>query len=283
MAVIELNDDNMFDYPGYIPKDMAENIQREFYRGFLILADADDDMQAGIIWQYHNLESAVDTESVIEWICIRDPDVSDLLFDEYTSRIQDKNVKRSRFVIPVKNSSIEKEAFKNAGFTARLTEGDNVIVSLSELFELPVMKSRKVPDNIGTLNEQTLRKFRKGIEQCIVHGRRGLCEDLSYLPMSWFEVDVSCYSKDEDNISGFLLLHKLPSGILSVQLFVGLKKNAQQDLLGMMRKFIINMEENYPPETKILLNRHTEETLKLTEKLLPRGFGRPVYAGMREE
>lgn len=283
MNVIELNEDNMFAYPKYIPADIAENIQREFYRGLLIFPDEEDEMLAGIIWKYHNLENRAETESMIEWICIKDPGVSELLVDVYTSRIQEYDVQRSRFVIPVKNSQFEKAALKKAGFTARLTEGDNIIVSLSELLALPIMKSRKIPNNIGSIRDLTLRNFRKGIEQCINHGKTGLCEDLSMLPMSWFEEDVSCYSQEDGKVSGFLLFHKLPSGILSIQLMIGLAKTVQQDLIGMMRKFIINMEENYAPETKILLNRHTDAALKLTEKLLPRGFGIPVYAGMREE
>ena len=190
---------------------------------------------------------------------------------------------RSHFVIPVKGYKNEKEALKAAGFSAKLSEGDNIIVKLSELSAMPIMKSRKVPHNIGTISELTLRKFRKGISKAISRGRKGLCEDLSYLSMGWFEGDVSCYSMDEDEISGFLLFHKLPSEMLSIQLMVGLDNNYDKNLLGMVRKFIVSMEEKYPPETKIVLNRHNSASLQLAEKLLPRGFGIPVYAGNREE
>ncbi len=284
MQIIELNDENISEYTQYVGEDMAENLERTFYRGFLVMSDAGDDMLSGIIWEYHNYDEDTDTESFIEWIKINDPEAADTLFDEYTKRIKAEAVVKSHFVIPVKDRKVEKEALKKAGFTARLTEGDNIIVELSELSALPIMKSRAVPPNISVISDLTLRKFRKGIYQCVTKGKKGLCQDLSFLQMSWFDADVSCYAKgEEDTITGFFLFHKLPSGMMSIQLMIGLDKNAQQNLLGMIRKFIISMEENYPPETKILLNRHTQASLQLTEKLLPRGFGIPVYAGVREE
>ena len=202
------------------------------------------------------------------------------LYNDKQFSLIDKYRKVAIFLSGYKN---EKEALKAAGFSAKLSEGDNIIVKLSELSAMPIMKSRKIPHNIGTISELTLRKFRKGISKAISRGRKGLCEDLSYLSMGWFEGDVSCYSMDEDEISGFLLFHKLPSEMLSIQLMIGLDNNYDKNLLGMVRKFIVSMEEKYPPETKIVLNRHNSASLQLAEKLLPRGFGIPVYAGNREE
>lgn len=283
MSIIELDADNVVEYIPFMGEDMAENIQREFYRGIVIPSDTADGIAAGMVWEYRNFEEDADTESVIEWIRIFDMEATDTLFDAYHEKIKSEGAVRSHFVIPVKGYKNEKEALKAAGFSAKLSEGDNIIVKLSELSAMPIMKSRKVPHNIGTISELTLRKFRKGISKAISRGRKGLCEDLSYLSMGWFEGDVSCYSMDDDEISGFLLFHKLPSEMLSIQLMIGLDNNYDKNLLGMVRKFIVSMEEKYPPETKIVLNRHNSASLQLAEKLLPRGFGIPVYAGNREE
>ncbi len=283
MTIIELNGINASIYASYMGEDMAENLGREFYRGFVVKSDEDGSFAAGVVWEYRNVGDEESTESVIKWIRIADADAAEPLFQAYSEKIREYPVVRSRFVIPVKDGKTEREALKKAGFTAKLTEGDSIIVSLAELLKMPLAKKRKLPEQIGTINELTLRSFKRGITKCVMAGKKGLCEDLIYLPMSWFEADVSCFAKKEDLICGYLLFHKLPSGMISIQLMVALGEDYQQNLIGMMRKFIFAMEENYPTDTKILLNRHNQASLQLTEKLLPRGFGIPVYAGEREE
>jgi hypothetical protein len=129
-----------------------------------------------------------------------------------------------------------------------------------------------------------VRQFRGGINRCVDLGKRGLCEDMEYLPISAFEQDVSTCSLDENGeVDGLLLFHKLPSGILSIQLMIYMGKDVANGLPGMMRLFVNKMEEKYEPDTQIILNRHNEASLLLSEKLLPRGFGIPVYAGSRTE
>ena len=133
------------------------------------------------------------------------------------------------------------------------------------------------------MNQLSLRTFRKGISKCIDKGRFGLCEDLSELGIAWFEDTVSCVSTVEGIINGFFLFHKRPSGVLAVQLLICLDKSFKTTLPLMMKQFVVAMEENYPPDTLIELDRHNEQSMLLTERLLPRGFGIPIYAGSREE
>lgn len=266
-----------------ITEDMAENLGREFYHGLAAMSDTEDSFLAGIVWEYLNLEGELDTESRIEWLKVKNPEAEEALFQAYKDAIRTVKAVRSSVVIQADDSENEKEALKNAGFKVKLTEGDYIIVSLSEFSNLPFMKSRKVPDNIGALSQLSLRQFRKGIAKCVGIGRKGICEDLTYLNMSFFESDVSCYAKTDDVVSGLFLFHMLPSGMLSMQLMVGMDKDAQENLLGMMRQFVISMEEKYSSDTKILMKRHNQATLLLSEKLFPRSFGIPVYEGSREE
>ena len=284
MTIIEISGINAFMYAPYMGEDMAENLNREFYRGIAVVSDEDYSFAAGIVWEYRNVEGdAKNTESVIRWIRIVNPVAEEALFRAYSEKIKVYRPTHSHFVIPVKEGKAEKEALKRAGFTAKLTEGDNVIVSLSELLKMPLAQKRKIPEQIGAIKELSFRAFKRGITKCTLAGRKGLCEDLIYLPMTWFETDVSCYIKKEGLTHGFLLFHKLPSGMLSIQLMYAMGDNPQQNLIGMIRRFIFTMEEKYPADTKILLNRHNQVSLQLTEKLLPRGFGIPVYAGERVE
>ncbi len=283
MEIIDLNEENIREFVSEIGEDVAENISRDYYRGIIVTSEDGKKMAAGVIWQYRNLTEERDTESVIEWIRVCDTVAAGALFDAYSERVAKENTVRTHVVIPVKDSSNETQALQDAGFKVRLTEGDNIVVSLSELSTLAVMKSRKVPDYIHPLNTLVLRRFRRGVEQCVSIGQTGLCEDLDLLPMTWFDPDISFYAEKDGKICGFLLFHVMPSGMIAIQLMVGWGKDFQQTILGMIRKFIITMEENYSPDTKIQMNRRNQASLLLAEKLLPRGFGIPVYAGGREE
>ena len=278
--IIELDDSNIEIFEDYIGADIAEIITRAFYKG--IIASEDFMVKGGMLWNYKMVEK--DCVSVIEWFKASDVNVAEELFSYYREAIKEMEVKRSDIVVPATKDKTEKEILKQVGFTVRLSESDNIIVTLSELSSMPLMKDKKIPKGVTTLGEIMVRQYKNGVARCVAVNKKGLCEDLSLLPVSFFEPDVSvCYINKDGEIMGFLLFHMLPSGMLSIQLMVCLDKDAGVVLPGMMRKFVSAMEENYPPDTKILLNRHNEAALLLSEKLLPRSFGIPVYAGSKNE
>lgn len=283
MTVIELDQDNADTFAYYVGEDMAENLEREFYRGVLVLSDDEEELLAGMVWQYLNFEEEKDTQSEIEWIKVSQASAAEEMFALYTTSIAKEGAKKSSFVIPVIDNDKEIAALKAAGFREILTEGDDIVVDLATLSSLPIMKNRRIPDGIGSLSEVTLRKYRKVISKCISYGRKGVCEDLSYLSMDWFDQEISSYCERDDAISGLLLFHRHPSGIFSLQLMVALHKNSQQDLIGMVKNSIMIMQSSYPPDTKVLLDRHNKAALLLAVKLLPKGFGVPVYSGSRDE
>ena len=128
-----------------------------------------------------------------------------------------------------------------------------------------------------------IRTFRRGITRSICEGRYGLCEDLESLGVRWFEDEVSSISIEDEAINGMFLFHLRPSGIVAVQLLVCLDNSYKKTLPNLMCQFILAMEGKYGPDTMIELDRHNEQSLLLSEKLLPRGFGIPVYEGSREE
>lgn len=280
MNVIELDDGNIDFFEKYIGADIAENIKRPFYRGLIAMDDSA--IKGGMIWNYKN--TAGDLISAIEWFKASDSMASEALFFYYQEMIKEMDVVRSDIVVPATKGRAEKEILKQAGFSVRLTESDNIIATLSELSDMSLMKDRKIPKGVTTLGEATVSQYKKGIAKCAAAGKKGLCEDIVYLPVSFFSPDVSiCYIDKDGEITGFLLFHLLPSGMFSIQLMVCLDADVGVVLPGMMRKFVTAMEEKYPPDTKVLLNRHTEASLLLSEKFLPRDFGIPVYTGSRKE
>ena len=115
---------------------------------------------------------------------------------------------------------------------------------------------------------------------------KGNCEDISYLPRNYFDSDLSCYYEEQDSIQGMLLFHKTPSGHLELALLRAMPKKSKempQILLQLMAYCAGQMESLYPGDAIVAVNRHDQSSLLLTEKLFPRGFGRPVYSGSRKE
>ena len=281
MQIRVLSPEVISQYTDYIGHDMAENIGRPYYRG--LVATEGDEKRAGLVWEYKDIEREAQNRSCIEFFRSSDAEASKLILAEYREMITEYGVKSSSAVIPVKNAKEEKAALKEAGFSMRLSESDDILVSLSELSAMPLTKKYTVSEEIQPIRQITVRKFKRGIAECVERDRKGVCEDLSYLPMGWFDMDVSCCYETDDTIKGFLLFHKLPSGILSIQLMLCIDEDPGKVIPGMMRFFISACEEIYSPDQKIRLNRHNEASFHLTEYFLPRGFGIPVYAGSRKE
>ena len=282
MAITEINQDNAWDYAGIIGDDMADNMSRYYFRGLLIL-DVSGDLCAGIIWELENLESSEPTFSRIKWFKAVDAENAGELFEAYKQRIEQDEVKKSFFVIPVDIGGVEKKILKDNGFSVRLTEGDDIVVSLEELTRIPIIRKTNPMRNIEPLNSMTIRQFRSIMAKCVAIGKKGVCEDLQYLSMTFFEPDVSCFVQGEKDVTGIMLFHKKPSGIISIALMVAFDKDFSKTIPGMMRFFVDKMQEKYSLETKVHFNRHNEISFLLSEKLLPRGFGTPVYTGEREE
>jgi hypothetical protein len=282
--IIDINEDNLELYSAYLGEDLAENIGRSYYRGLVAVGDGGP--QSGMVWLLKHLDEEADTESNIIWVRSEDNDAFDEMMEAYSERARSEDVVRSHVFIPVKGGKEMKAMLIKKGFDMRLSESDVVVVKLSELSEMPLMKKLKkvpIPESIAPLNSLTLRTFRKGVSKCVMNGKYGLCEDLSELGIYWFEDEVSCVSSDDNGINGFFLFHLRPSGVMAVQLLVCLDNTFKTTLPFMMRQFVTAVEEKYGPDTLVELDRHNEQSLLLTEKLLPRGFGIPIYAGGRNE
>jgi hypothetical protein len=114
-------------------------------------------------------------------------------------------------------------------------------------------------------------------------GRYGVCDDLSYLPMSYFDLEVSSYFEKNDEIQGMQLYHRTPSGNLEIKLLIAWGKDFKKIFAKLFKRTLISAIEIYPDDTKVILNRHNEAAILLTEKLFPRSLGCPVYTGERKE
>ncbi|MCR5404957.1 MAG: hypothetical protein K6E91_14230 [Butyrivibrio sp.] len=133
------------------------------------------------------------------------------------------------------------------------------------------------------MEELTARQFRKTIQKCIDFGRKGLLEDIDYLSMKWYDTAISSCVLSNGDIMGLLLFKRHALGMISLKLIAGFGQGAQLNIAAMMKASVIRASEEYSPETKVVLRRHTDATILLTEKLFPTTIGYPVYRGERAE
>ncbi len=281
METIKITEDNLEEYAAYLDPDVAECIGREYYRGIAIHEDEDEPPRGTLIWELKNVEDEIATESELFYYSADSEDDGRQLFEAYAEEAEENEVERSFFELPEEKKK-EKGLFEEQGFATRETEGMDLYVTVGELSEIPFTK-KKVPSYITGISELMVRQFRKGITNCIFHGRKGILEDLEFLPMSWYDEDVSCCVQTDGRVTGFLLVNKRASGILVVDFLFALEPDARANLVSMIRFSVQAAAQKYPPETKVLIKRHNEMTHAVAKKLFPDKKGAPVLAGERRE
>ncbi len=280
MNIIDITEDNIDEYTGYIDPDMEENIGRDYFRGLLVLDEKDEQPVAALIWEYINLEEEdEDTESRIVWIRMDNKAAGEILMDAYTRETANEDVKRSFYKLPVKLKN-EFSLLENAGFSAKETENTVINVTLSELSKLPMVKG-SAPEYIMPINEVAISQFRKGIAKCAADKRKGILDDLEFLPMNWFDMDVSCCVNINDKVSGFLLVNKTASEKIIVDLFFAYEPDAGSNLLHMMNYSVNTALAKYPGDTIVKLHIHNEMSTALVKKLFPNKKGKPCMVGER--
>ena len=285
MNIIILDEDNIEEYKEYINPDIAENIGRPFFRG--IIVHEEDDPVAGMIWEVKNSMQDAEKVSNIHWLridkCRNEEGVVKALFDNYVSMIREDEVIRSDYSLSARMSEVEKKVLEENGFTVKLMEGDVIKARLSEISELQFFKNAKISDIVQPLRNMTQRGFNAAARQFHAAGHYGICEDLPYLPRSYFENDISCYVEENDEVEGMFLFHLNPSGGLVIVLMAVIGGDYKKILPLMIKKSMTSMTDYYSPDTEIWIDRHDYASLAISEKLFPRGFGVPVYIGSRDE
>ena len=281
MEVIMLTEDNVAGFESYLTEDVAENIGRTYYRGLVVTED--DTPVAGMIWELKNVINEENVESHIKWLKIEREDAADPMFEKYGQMAMETSVKKTTVSLPARTGKTEKAILKNKGFSVALMEGDQITARLSEIAQIEFVKKIKKPESINPLRFITQRGFNSVLRRMMSLGHFGICEDLPYLPRSYFENDISCFSEVDGVINGLFLCHKYPSGKLEVSMIAAIGKDYVKILPYMIGVAVQNAIEIYPPDTEVIIDRHNYASLALGEKLFPRGFGIPIYVGERTE
>ena len=283
MNILALDENLIEQYKEYIPEDLAEDLERNFFHGLIAVSDGSP--VGGIIWEVRNVVTSeeMEKESSIHWIRLEDQDAARSLFEFYKLSIDIDDVVKSVYTLPARDFQEGKVALLEAGFTVDLMEGDVIRATLSDIMALPIFKKIKPQDDIKTLYTLSQSGFNVAIRRFAERGNKGICEDLEYLPREYFDNYVSCYCQMDDMINGILLFHAKQPGELQIVLMSAIGEESQRIVAQMMSYALACAKPLYKPSTQICIERHNYMTLALSEKLFPSGFGIPVYTGSRQE
>ena len=276
-----LSDNSIYEYHDYVDDDIAENMIRLYYRG-IASHDPDDSRPLSLlIWELKSVEDLRDTESELKWIYTADSSFLSPLLEEYGKEAQEEAVKKTFFESPPMESG-EEAAFGACGFSLKHTESRDLHVTIEECRRLPVAKG-KAPRYVESILYLDSQEFFQGIMNILFKHENPALEDLAYLPKNWYEQSVSCYTRTDGRISGFLLVHKCPSGILVPVLLFAVGADFKKSLMEMMRFSINRAAELYPEDTVIRIHRRNQEVAALSKKFFPDKKGDPAVAGKRTE
>ena len=279
-----ITEDNLNEYEDFLPDDVSENIRRTTYYG-LAFQDEDGNVDSAVIWYLRDYEvKSKDTTSHVDWIGALSEASGEAVMDEYGNMMKVAGTKKSFAQIP-KNDDSKRvtDILGYAGFDPSDKEGMNLVVTVGKLKELDIVKKARTPSYLKPINTLLARTFRRGVMNCVVHSGRRLLDDLTTLPMEWFDPEVSCYVEADDRIDGLLLVHKLPSGKLRVECMCAFGPDLKKDMAYMMRFAILQAARLYPDDTEVIIPRRDESTKQLAGYLFPNAAGEKCICGERDE
>ncbi len=281
MNIVELTADNLEEFRDLIADEYLENIPREYCSGLVGLGSDEYDLKAALFWEVKNVEREdFPNLAEIRWFFAEDAECADLILDAFITHIDQDDVAEARFeMIDLKTH--EKEALEEHGFQIEETEGINVIVTLKDLEKLSFIE-KAPPRYIKKIGDISTFQFKAGIMNSALHDRYGLLEDLPFLPMSWYEPDISSCVITDDKVTGLMLIHQVREGKHRVELLFSEKLDASINVLNMIRFSIRAGLKHYSSDDEIIICRHNNTVEELVKKLFPDLTGDTVMRGVLE-
>ncbi len=276
MDIRELTKENICDYEELERSDVAENVERDCFRG--LMAYADDEAVGCIVWSVKEVKEDEFEEDIVFFSASNEEAYAALL-KEHDGRIAEDDVSESYIEIAKMSETLQK-VLKNADFSIEEGESRDIVVSISDLEKIALPKL-KVPSYIKELALLDELDYWNGVTYTLYHGRKGLLDDMDTLPLSWYDSELSCCVMTDGWIEGMLLVHLTDNDVLMPVLFFCNGRNNKKNLLYMMKHAIKTAIKNYPEKTQVLLRRHDSSTRSLIGYLLPKAKGKKVIIGRR--
>ncbi len=266
MNVIKIDENNLREYEDYIEPDAAEKLRRYYHRGAVITDE--DLLPLGYgVWEYRHMEDKEPKEAQIEDFCAEDGETADVLLSSIAEFIKKEGAVKIVFRLPAGDRKNCKGCFERAGYTVSAEDSEWLRLKIKDFLSLPFVSKGK-GEGIKALNRVNLRSFRQEIVRFVMDVKRDALSEVRYLPFTWYDLEVSCFSESDGRPDGFLLVHETPSGILRAEIMDTADRNAGL-LAGMISFFAEESIKKYPEDKEVILRKNDPFSVRLTNYLFP--------------
>ncbi len=280
----EIDADNIQELDGIIDPDVSENLVRDCYRA-VKAEGGSQEPSAAMVWEFLDKDGGSSVANILQFAAAKNADEIEAgakeLIDYFDEKLFELDVTRSKFEFVDPSETIIK-LLEESGFKTAEVESNDLYVKLKDISDIKAL-NKKTPDYIFEVSRLQDIQLWQGITNCMFAGRKGILNDLSDISLDWFEQDISSCVWTDEMADGLFLIHKTTSGILVPSLLYASEPDSSKNLLLLMRYSLKAAAAKYPPDTKVLLRRHTKSVKAITDKLFPGKEGIKVVAGKRLE
>ena len=282
MKVLQLSEDNLKEFASYLGPDLTDDMKRSFYRGYGAV-DEDGTVKGALIYELLGADNDdEEVRSSFRFLKAEDEDTFNSMHQFYNNEgIDNDEITESFYQF---EEEAPAESCEKQGFSKTQKEGDLIRLTLRDALNFDfVNKLKKIPDFIVSLEALSMMQFRSAIRNCLFNGQKGLMEDLGYLSMGWFDIEISACTIMDGEVKGLFLVRVTPSGIITPMLLYGQGADFKKHLAYMLAYSVKKAEKKYSPEAEIQINCIRKPTEALVKKLIPGAKGSMAFFGSRRE
>ena len=279
MNIIDITEDNVEEFVPLIGEDLAEDLERLYFHGIGAVNDQDEAIGA-LVYELLGSEGG-DVKSFIRLQKSDSRETEDELQKHYKrDAVDNDEIEESYYEVPDEEIADSCEA---AGFSKEKKESIFLRATLADILKTKFAQKSNVPKYIKCLGELSIMEYRSAVKDMLFRGQKGIAEDLAYLPMTWYDKDVSVCSTSDAGVDGLFLIRCMPSGILMPVFYYAYGPYYVKNLAYMLIKSIAQAAQKYPPETPIVICRSKQASRDMAAKIMPGAKGEEVFYGSRKE
>ena len=270
-----INNENVEEYLSWLPENVIQNLVRPWYRGLAVWDDMDDEPSALMVYELKNIEDE-DTANLADvcWFRTDDTESGILILSEFEHELQEYDVKKIYMEL-TEVTEEERTLLSEEGYTLEEGESRDLVVTAGDIVKNSMLRGNAA-SYVKRLSDISERQFKRALGNCLFHGKKGLLEDMAFLPMEWYDNDVSCCVISDDRVTGLLLCHKQADGRLFVDLMFSSGPDAKLDSVQLMVFATQSLAEEWSPEDEVVIRRHNGQVRRLLGKLFSKRTGETV-------
>lgn len=280
MRITKIESENADEFNGFLSEDLIEDIGRKYYGGIGVFDD--DDFPVGaLVYELLGVNSDVETmKSRIVYVHADNDEVWSAIMDGYDDSVNADNIEITTYETEDEGAAAMLESF---GFSREKKRSRMLRFKVSDLESIKLKLKMRIPTYITGISELSFLQFRNGIKNFLFKGVKCAVEDIAYLPVSWFDKDVSSCCISDGKVVGMFLIRRNPSGSIQVILYTCTGPESRQNLAYMLIRTVNMALAQYPHDTEVMIYCRTGEIVNLVEHILPGHVGNEVFVGSRKE